>query len=220
MPAKNQSINVLEAIEQLHRADPVLAPLIDQFDPYPVQAKPTQDDLFAGLAKAILYQSISVKAANTVCNRLQQQFPSQNFPTAADMLNTPDTVLRSIGIPPFKVLYLKEVAQATLNGLPPLSQLAQMDDVAIVRLLTQIKGIGLWSVQMLLIFQLKRLDVLPVADLGIRAAIRDLYGLPELPNRATVEAISTPWKPYRTIACWYLWHSRDEAARQLLKLWI
>ena len=220
MSVVNQAVNVQEAIDQLRNADPVLASLIDQFPPYPIQVKPTQDDLFAGLAKAILYQSISVKAANTVSNRLSKLFPNQNFPSAVDILNTPDQVLRSIGIPPFKILYLKEVAQATLNGLPPLSQLEQMEDEAIIRLLIPIKGIGRWSVQMLLIFQLKRLDVLPVADLGIRAAIRDLYQLAELPDPATVEAIANPWKPYRTIACWYLWHSRDEAARQLLKLWI
>lgn len=212
----------MKAIDWLKEADSILIPLIEQYAPYPFHARQTQnqqDDVFSGLVKAILYQSISIKAANTVYARLLRLYPDQAFPGAIDLLNTPEATLQSIGLPLFKVRYLQALACASLTDLPSLEQLSQMEDEAIIRRLTQIKGIGRWSVQMLLIFQLKRLDVLPVADLGIRAAIRDLYHLDALPNQPVVEAIGAKWQPYRTVACWYLWQSRDEAARNLLQAW-
>lgn len=225
--AKAGEIQTIAVIDWLKQADPTLIPLIEQYAPYPFRTQPdqdnpdqdNQDDVFSGLAKAILYQSISIKAANTVYARLLQLYPAQSLPGAIDLLNTPEATLQSIGLPLFKVRYLQALAQASLAGLPTLEQLSLLEDEAIIRLLTPIKGIGRWSVQMLLIFQLKRLDVLPVADLGIRAAIRDLYHLKALPDKLEVEAIGAKWQPYRTVACWYLWQSRDEAARNLLQAW-
>lgn len=206
-------------IDCLKAADPRFTPLIEQFDAYPVRQQLAQTDVFTALAQAILYQSVSVKAANTVYSRLVQLYPNQSFPSAQEVLHTPESILNGVGLPAFKIRYLKALAQAVLNELPTLTELDQLDDESIVRLLTPIPGIGRWSVQMLLIFQLKRLDVLPVSDLGIRAAVRVLCNLEALPSPATVERIGKQWQPYRTIASWYLWQSRDEATRTLLKAW-
>jgi len=117
--------------------------------------------------------------------------------------------LRGVGISRPKVVYLKDLAQKILDGLPTLTELEQMDDEAIIKTLTQVKGIGRWTVQMLLIFRLHRWDVLPVDDLGIRSGIRRIYSLPELPNKKTVEQLGKNWQPYCTLASWYLWRSLE-----------
>ncbi|MHC5862678.1 DNA-3-methyladenine glycosylase family protein [Nostoc sp.] len=113
------------------------------------------------------------------------------------------------GVSGSKVLYLKDLAQKVMEGLPTLEELQTMDDESIIETLTPIKGIGRWTVQMLLMFGLHRQDVLPVDDLGIRAGIRRVYGLAELPKKKTVEDLGQMWKPYRSIASWYLWRSLE-----------
>jgi DNA-3-methyladenine glycosylase II len=129
--------------------------------------------------------------------------------TAVNILNTPDEQLRGVGLSRSKVAYIKDLAQKVLDGLPTLTELEAMEDEAIIRTLIQVKGIGRWTAQMLLMFRLHRWDVLPVDDLGIRAGVQRLYGLAELPNKKVVEQIAAPWQPYRTIACWYIWQSLD-----------
>ncbi|NEQ27950.1 MAG: DNA-3-methyladenine glycosylase 2 family protein, partial [Microcoleus sp. SIO2G3] len=124
-------------------------------------------------------------------------------------LATPDETLRAAGLSRSKILYLKDLAANVQSGLPTLADLEAEDDETIIRTLTPIKGIGRWTVQMLLMFRMHRWDVLPVDDLGIRAAMKRYYGLDDLPDRKTAERIGQPWKPYRTIACWYLWRSLD-----------
>jgi DNA-3-methyladenine glycosylase II len=118
-------------------------------------------------------------------------------------------MLRTAGLSRSKVTYIKDLAQRIEAGLPSLEDLQALDDEAIAQILTQIRGIGRWSVQMLLIFRLSRLDVLPTDDLGVRAAIQKLYGLDALPDKKAVEQIGQLWKPYRSIATWYLWRSLD-----------
>nr|MBA3924467.1 DNA-3-methyladenine glycosylase 2 family protein [Nostocaceae cyanobacterium] len=108
-----------------------------------------------------------------------------------------------------KVLYIKDLAQKVLHGLPALVELETMDDEEIIQTLTPVKGIGRWTVQMLLMFRLHRLDVLPVDDLGIRAAVRRVYNMTELPDKKTLEKMGQDWQPYRTIASWYLWRSLE-----------
>ncbi|WP_392476595.1 DNA-3-methyladenine glycosylase family protein [Nostoc sp. C110] len=129
------------------------------------------------LSRSILYQQISGKAAGSIHSKFLQLYPHSPFPTAIDILNTPDDVLRGAGISRPKVLYLKDLAQKVLDGLPTLDQLQAMEDESIIEALTPIKGVGRWTVQMLLMFRLHRLDVLPVDDLGIRAGIRRVYSL-------------------------------------------
>lgn len=197
------------AIATLKQADPILATLIDQVGPCKLCEVQHPGDLLFSLSRSILYQQLSTKAATTIHQRFLQLYADGPFPTAAAILNTPDDVLRGVGISRPKILYLKDLAQRSLDGLPTLTELEDMDDETIIQTLTPIKGIGRWTVQMLLIFRLHRWDVLPVDDLGIRAAIRRLYQLPDLPKKPEIEQLGQPWKPYRTIASWYLWRSLD-----------
>ncbi|MDX2230760.1 MAG: DNA-3-methyladenine glycosylase 2 family protein [Leptolyngbyaceae cyanobacterium bins.349] len=196
------------AIATLKAADPILATVIDQVGACQLAQSQQTGDLLASLAKAILYQQLSGKSAAAIHRRFLELYPGQCL-TAIEMLETPDDVLRSVGISRQKILYLKDLAHHVQTGLPSLDVLATMDDEAIIQTLTPIKGIGRWTVQMLLIFRLHRWDVLPHDDFGIRSAIQKLYQLPELPNKKTVETYGIPWQPYRAIACWYLWRSLD-----------
>ncbi len=195
------------AIAHLQGADPVLATAIAQIGDCQLIAEQQTGDLLATLTTAILYQQLSGKAAATIHRRFLQLYDTP--PSAADILATPDEQLRSVGISRPKITYLKDLATQVQQGLPSLTELAQLEDEAIIATLTPIKGIGRWTVQMLLIFRLHRWDVLPQDDLGIRAAIRSLYQLPELPSPKTVVQYGQPWQPYRTIASWYLWRSLD-----------
>ncbi|MBW4581752.1 MAG: DNA-3-methyladenine glycosylase [Tildeniella nuda ZEHNDER 1965/U140] len=196
------------AIATLKQADPILATLIEQVGDCTLSQGQRQGDLLFCLCESILYQQLSGKAAAAIHRRFLALYPHA-FPSAADLLNTPDDDLRSAGISRPKIVYLKDLAQKTLDGLPTIAELEAMDDEAIVQTLLPIKGVGRWTVQMLLIFRLHRWDVLPVDDLGIRAGIRRAYGLAELPDKKTVERLGQAWQPYRTIASWYLWRSLD-----------
>lgn len=212
-------MNLVNPVDYFKHVDPILATLIDQVDPFPIEQPQPQDSLLSALSKAIFFQSVSIQSANAVYLRFLTLYPHQAFPSASEILNTSDESLRSVGLPVAKIRYLKGLAEKILDGLPSLEELATLDDEAIIQLLTQLKGIGRWSAQMVLIFQLRRPDVLPADDVGIRAAIRDLYGLNELPDKVTVEKMGDRWKPYRTLATWSLWLSRGDAARALLKSW-
>lgn len=196
------------AIATLKQSDPILASLIERIGPCQLYQVQQQGDLFYSLSRAILYQQLSTKAAAAIHYRFLQLYPDATL-SAIDVLNTPDEVLRSAGISRPKILYLKDLAQKVLDGLPTLTLLEAMEDEVIIEILTQIKGIGRWTVQMLLIFRLHRWNVLPVDDLGIRAGIRRTYNLPELPDKKSVERLGQQWQPYCTIASWYLWRSLE-----------
>ena len=196
------------AIATLKQSDPILASLIERIGPCQLYQVQQQGDLFYSLSRAILYQQLSTKAATAIHYRFLQLYPDAT-PSAIDVLNTPDEVLRFVGISRPKILYLKDLAEKVLDGLPSLTLLEAMDDEVIIEILTQIKGIGRWTVQMLLIFRLHRWNVLPVDDLGIRAGIRRTYNLPELPDKKIVEKLGQQWQPYCTIASWYLWRSLE-----------
>lgn len=198
------------AIATLKQADPILAVLIERVGDCRLNHHQQTGDLLFALAESIIFQQLSGKAAGTIHRRFLQLYPDQTFPTAEDILNTPDEVLRSAGVSRSKAMYLKDLARKVLEGLPTLEELEVMEDEAIIQTLTQVKGIGRWTVQMLLMFRLHRWDVLPVDDLGIRSGIRKIYGLSELPDKKTVERIGEPWKPYRSIASWYLWRSLEK----------
>ncbi|MEA5567812.1 DNA-3-methyladenine glycosylase [Anabaena sp. UHCC 0399] len=197
-----------DAIQTLKNSDPILATLIEIVGDCKLSQVQHTGDLLFSLSRSIIYQQLSGKAAAAIHNRFLLLYPHSPYPTASQILNTPDDVLRGAGISRSKILYLKDLAQK-IDGLPTLEELQTMDDEEIINTLTPIKGIGRWTVQMLLMFTLHRLDVLPVDDLGIRAGIRKLYGLAELPKKKNVEDLGQMWKPYRTIACWYLWRSLE-----------
>lgn len=197
------------ALTHLKQSDLILSRVIDQVGPCTLHQSKQTVDLLSALSESILYQQISGKAAAAIHRRFLQLYPDKPVPTAADILNTPDELLRGAGISRPKIAYLKDLAQRVQDGLPSLEELATWDDETIIQTLIEVKGIGRWTVQMLLMFRLHRWDVLPVDDLGIRSAMRQLYGLPDLPNKKTMLEIGLPWQPYRTIACWYLWRSLD-----------
>lgn len=198
-----------KAIDFLKQSDPVLGQLIDHIGHCELSSSQQNGDLFFSLSRAILYQQLSTKAANSIHRRFLQLYPESPFPSALDILNTPEEILRSAGVSRPKISYLKDLATKVLSGLPTLEELEVMDDESIIKILTQVKGIGRWSVQMLLIFRMKRFDVLPVDDLGVRAGIKKVYGLNELPSKQLVESLGQKWKPYCTIASWYLWRSLE-----------
>jgi DNA-3-methyladenine glycosylase II len=197
------------AIAVLAKSDPILANLIYSVGACQLYQVQQTGDLFFSLSKAILYQQLSTKSATAIHQRFLKIAPEKPFPSALDVLNTPDEVLRGVGISRPKIIYLKDLAAKVLDGLPTITELELMDDETIIQTLTQVKGIGRWTVQMLLIFRLHRWDVLPVDDLGIRTGVRRVYNLAELPHRKTVEQLGQMWKPYCTIASWYLWRSLD-----------
>ncbi|MCL1466840.1 DNA-3-methyladenine glycosylase family protein [Argonema galeatum] len=197
------------ALSTLKQSDPILATLIERVGACQLYEVQLSGDLLFSLSRSIFYQQLSTKAATTIHRRFLQLYPDTPFPSALDILNTPDEVLRGVGISRPKILYLKNLAQKVLDGLPTLAFFEEMDDESIIQTLTPLKGVGRWTVQMLLIFRLHRLDVLAVDDLGIRAGIRRLYNLAELPDKKTVERFGQKWQPYRSIASWYLWRSLE-----------
>ncbi|MDY6785399.1 MAG: DNA-3-methyladenine glycosylase [Cyanobacteriota bacterium] len=195
------------ALLALKQADPILAATIDRVGNCTLDSEQRRGDVLSTLCESIISQQISGKAATTIHRRFLELYNRGSTLNAQNLLDTPDEMLRNAGVSRPKIAYLRDLAQKTIEGLPTLSDLATMEDEAIVRELVKVKGIGRWTAQMLLIFRLHRWDVLPADDLGIRAGIRRIYDLPELPDKKIVEQLGQKWQPYRTIASWYLWRS-------------
>lgn len=215
MNTKNMAIQSLvrldydTATNALKQADAVLATVIDRVGDCSLIQEQRTGNLLLSLCESIIYQQISGKAAATIYRRFLELYPEQSFPTAQDILNTDDEILRNAGLSRAKVIYLKDLAVKILEGLPTLEELEEMNDETVIQYLTQVKGIGRWTAQMLLIFRLHRWDVLPADDLGFRTAVRRAYQLADLPDKKTIKQMGQKWKPYCTIAAWYLWRSLD-----------
>lgn len=166
---------------------------------------------FHNLARSIVFQQLNGKAAGTIFGRLLAAAKADPLtPEAILKLRLPK--LRAAGLSAQKTSYILDLAARTRSGELDFSGLPALDDVEVIEHLTQVKGVGVWTAQMILLFALRRHDVLPTADYGIRAAIKRAYNLPDLPKPAEMEAIAAPWRPYRSIACWYLWRSMDGPA--------
>ena len=174
----------------------------------PLTSLRLQSNRFAALTNSILSQQISVHAARAIRSRLTELVGEKNF-TAGRIRQLRLKKLQSVGISRPKALYLKDLADNVHSGQLRLNQIGRKSDAAVIEELIQVKGIGVWTAQMFLIFALGRLDVFPHGDYGVRAAIQNLYGLEELPDKKTSSRISEPWRPYRTIATWYCWRSHD-----------
>jgi DNA-3-methyladenine glycosylase II len=208
-----------KALKHLKRSeDPQMKQLVTRLPACTMGRNTNEQSLLWALIRAIVYQRISLKAAATVHQRFLD-FYGQPDPTAEAIVNTPYQALRDLGLPPAKVASIQDAAEHVLRGLPDWGELETWSDVAIIDRLTQIRGIGQWSVEMLLMFQLQRWDVLPVGDLGLQMGMRDVYDLGELPKKKAMLALAQPWRPYRSIATWYLWQSRDAANQALLDSW-
>ncbi len=193
-----------EAESHLRRVDPALAKIIDRVGPCTLAPR---RDYFVVLCKAIFTQQISTAVATTLFGRFRDLFPMRR-PTPARVLvalqGDPD-VLRSCGLSRQKTSYLADLAQHFVDGQIPTRQIASMSDEVIIESLVRVRGIGRWTAEMFLIFVLNRPDVLPVDDLGLRDGVRDVGGLAERPTAAEVTARAAVWRPYRSIATWYLW---------------
>ncbi len=200
-----------EAVSYLRSADPVLAGVIDRVGELgPSRAgRPDRDDHYGALVRSIVGQQLSTKAARAIYGRLTNRFGGRT-PTPVEVLeDDPDELRLAAGLSNAKVKYLRSLAEHVLDGSLELERLDALSDDAVIDELTAVKGIGTWSAHMFLMFHLQRPDVLPVGDLGIRRAVMLRYGLPELPAPARLYEIGEPWRPYRTLACRYLWRSLE-----------
>ena len=169
----------------------------------------TLDDTFEALAHSIVYQQLSGKAAATILGRLQALFPGHRL-DAERYLSLDDKLVRGAGISGGKHRALTDLAHKKLAGVvPPVRELAGLGDDAIVERLTQVRGVGLWTVQMLLIFRLARPDVLPATDLGVRKGFQIAMGTDELPSPAELLEHGERWRPFRSVAAWYLWRATE-----------
>jgi len=200
-----------EACKHLARRDRVMRKLIPRLAEGRLQS---HGDAFTTLARSVVGQQISVKAAQTVWERLTAAVDGGETdglhaiaPAAVLALDTQE--LRGAGLSSQKASYLHDLSAKVAAREVRLDRTARMSDDDVIAELTQVKGIGVWTAQMYLMFSLGRLDVFPHDDLGIRSALRNLYGLKELPDRKTSHRIATPWRPYATIASWYCWRSLE-----------
>lgn len=204
------------------KKDPHFKPLIQK---YGTPDLAPQKNYFEALARAIVYQQLSGKAAATIFARFRALFPSRGFPKPADVLAMPETQLRAAGLSAQKVSYLRDLALKFSDGTitPRLfrqgkhgAAAASNDDI--IKHLTAVKGIGTWTAHMFLMFTLHRLDVLPTGDLGIQKGFKIVYALKKLPNEQQMEKRAAPWRAHATVASWYLWRVADEAKEKMNEL--
>ena len=197
-----------EPLEYLRAADPVLREIIDRYGPDGLHERREggQSEHYGALVRAIVGQQLSTKAAAAIYRRLTDRFCGRE-PTPQEILADDPEELRSVGLSRAKVVYLRSLAEHVINGSLELDRLDSLADEEVIAELTAVKGIGAWSSHMFLMFHLERPDVLAVGDLGIRKAMMVAYGLDSLPLAPAMEEIAAPWRPYRTLACRYLWRS-------------
>jgi DNA-3-methyladenine glycosylase II len=198
------TIDYARARRALMRRDPVIATLIRQHGDCGL-ASAQRTDPFHALLHAIIAQQLSTKAARTIEARFSDLFGGS--PTPAAVASVSDDRLRSSGLSPQKLKYVRDLSDRVLDGSLNLVALETMSDDEVVQALTSVKGIGRWTAEMFLMFRLHRPDVLPVGDLGIVKAVQRAYRLRTLPSPERLTKIGETWRPYRSVACWYLWAS-------------
>jgi len=192
------------AILHLKKADPVLAEIIERVGRFRMNY---DEPAFQSLAEAIVYQQLHGKAAATIFKRLTDLAGEPLTPEGILKLSTEQ--LRGVGLSKQKLSYLRDLAARTQAGELNFARLPDLPDAEVIKQLTQVKGIGVWTAHMFLMFSLRRPDVLPTGDLGIQMAIRKHYRKRKLPKPTQMEKIARCWAPYRSVACWYLWQSID-----------
>lgn len=195
-----------KAILHLKTSDPVLGQLIEQVGPYRIQYRPPE---FSTLVRSIVYQQVSGKAAATIIARLEAAAPGLK---PSSIVRLSEEELRAVGLSGQKRSYIRDLAEKTLARRIRFPSLESLPDQEVIDRLTQIKGIGVWTAHMFLMFALRRPDVLPVGDLGVRAAIKRAYRMEALPSPADVVRIAQPWRPWASVASWYLWRSLEGPA--------
>ena len=203
MPFAAQHIR--DARNHLRKNDTVMREIIQTVGPFTVK---THRDRFRALAQAVVSQQISGKAAQSIWGRLEELLSPLGV-TAETIQSRTVEELREAGVSRQKGGYLKDLASRVVTGGLQLNLLGRKSDEAVIAELTEVKGVGRWTAQMFLIFTLARLDVLPVDDLGVKTAIANAYALEGLPDAKAIEAIAEPWRPYASVATWYLWQSLE-----------
>jgi DNA-3-methyladenine glycosylase II len=190
----------------LMRRDPVLGAVIKRIGVCGMAGRQRPDHLSA-LVGAIVSQQLSTKAAATIFGRFLSLFPEKQIPSAAAIDALDDAALRGVGLSGQKVGYLRDLSARIADGRLRLEELDDLSDEVVIERLTAVKGFGRWTAEMFLMFRLHRPDVLPVGDLGIVNAVRNLYGLRKRPDPKRLLKMGELWRPYRSVACWYLWQS-------------
>lgn len=193
-----------KAINHLKESDPILRAIIEQVGPCRMEFG---EPVFHSLAEAIVYQQLNGKAAVTIFKRFAALAGEPL--TAEGIANLTAEQMRSVGLSKQKSSYLRDMAERAIRGDLDFTRLPEMTDEEVIKHLTQVKGVGVWTAHMFLIFTLKRQNILPTGDFGIRMAMKKHYHKRKLPNPLQMEKIARPWEPYRSIACWYLWRSLD-----------
>ena len=190
------------------RTDPVMAGIIARIGP--LDLTPRRLPPFQSLVHAIIHQQLSGKAAGTILRRFEELFPPGQFPSPDDVARTDLPTLRTAGLSRPKATYLHDLAHKTLAGvIPTLAECDHLDDATLIERFTCVKGVGRWTVEMLLIFNLGRPDVLPIHDLGVRRGYQVAYRKRQLPDPKKLELIGRRWSPHRTLAARYLWRAAD-----------
>jgi DNA-3-methyladenine glycosylase II len=196
---------VAQGLDHLRAVDPILGDIINRVGPFRMKRRP---DRFQALVRAIIFQQISGSAGQSILRRLDQLLQPGKI-SAENLLRFTPVQLRGAGVSPQKAGYLLDLSQKVFSEEVRLELLGRMTNDEVIAELTKIKGIGIWTAQMFLMFSLRRIDVFPHGDLGIRSALRKLYRLRKLPDEKRSLRIAAPWRPYATIASWYCWRSLD-----------
>ena len=193
-----------KAINHLKKSDPVIREIINRVGPYRIEYG---DPVFHSLAEAIVYQQLNGKAAFTIFKRFAALAGEPLTPEG--IMKVTDQQMRSAGLSKQKTSYLRDLAERTHRGELNFAGLANLPDEEVIEHLTQVKGIGVWTAHMFLMFSLRRPNVLPTGDFGVKMAIKKHYKKRKPPNPKQMEKIAKCWEPYRSVACWYLWRSLD-----------
>jgi DNA-3-methyladenine glycosylase II len=211
MPTPSPCFDLAEATKHLAERDECLKQLIAETVPFQMDQDPLQSP-YEALLEAIAYQSISGKAAATIYGRIKALSSTGRAPTPQEMLKLRKPVLRKAGLSGAKIVAMKDLAQKTIEGIvPTLEQAEKMSDEELVERLVSVRGIGAWTVEMFLIFRLGRPDVLPIHDLGVKKGWSVTYGKKHMPKPKELLAFGERWRPYRTVASWYMWRAFERA---------
>ena len=204
-----------EPTDYLSKADPVMRRLIEEIGPFTLKPKRSRSP-FESLVRAVAYQQLHDKAAESILKRFIALFPGRRFPRPDELLAVHMRSVRKAGFSRPKILALRDLAAKTLDGTVPTNRMIrQLADEAIIERLIEVRGIGQWTVEMLLIFQLGRPDVLPVDDFGLRNGFRIAYRRSTMPMPKEMLRYGERWRPYRTAAAWYLWRAADREKRAM-----
>ena len=202
------------ALEHLSSVDPVMQRLIREIGPCTLEHEPGRSP-FQSLVEAVAHQQLNGTAANTILTRFKKLFPGRRFPKPSDLAKVTDAQIRACGFSFAKIRAIRDIAEKTLSGVIPTSrQIVNLSDDEIVARLIEVRGVGRWTVEMLLIFQLGREDVLPADDFGVRSGFRVAYKKRIMPKPKALLAHGKRWHPHATTAAWYLWRVADAAKKK------